>query len=82
MRTFYLHTIEGKPAYFSRSDGQIVFAEDDTWRDKHGAQYVRSSVRQIRRDQQTTIRNRVKWFGEGKATDLGRYGYVRVVVPT
>lgn len=80
-RTYYLHTIDKQPAYFSKTDGQIVFAEDNTWRDHHAPQYLRKTVRQIRRDQQTAVRNRKKWFG-ANAIEVGKYGYVRVVLPS
>jgi hypothetical protein len=78
MKTYYLHTIDQKPAYFSKYDKQIVFAEDNTWRDRHGAQSLRKTVKQIRADQARTRKNRDAW---GFKDDAGKYGYVRVVVP-
>lgn len=76
--TYYLHTINGQPAYFSEPDGQIVYAAGDAWRGRLPAQPLRKTTRQIRRDQQTTIRNRLSW---GMKDGAGKYGYVRVTVP-
>jgi hypothetical protein len=78
MKTYYLHTIENHPAHFSKSDKQIVYAEDNTWRDKQPPQYLRKSVKQILADQALTRKNRESW---GFKDDAGKYGYVKVVIP-
>lgn len=77
-RMMYVHTIEGKPATWSERDGQLVFVDDDRWRDRATNATLRASVRQIRRDQARSIEQRKAW----KFNDQpGRYGYVRVLLP-
>lgn len=70
-----MHTIGNTPAYFSERDEQIVYAGTGGYGD--GATLA-TSLRQIRREQQTTIRNRRSW---GFTDDPGKYHYVRVVTP-
>jgi hypothetical protein len=72
---YYLHTIGDQPAYFSEHDGQIVYASTGRFGD--GATLAQS-LRQIRLEQQTTIRNRLSW---GFKDNPGKYDYVRVVTP-
>jgi hypothetical protein len=79
-RTMYMHTIDSKPAFWSDESEQIVYADvarfsgDGT----RSVAVLRRTLRQIRRDQQRSIRNRRGWgMGEGP----GKYGYCRVEVP-
>jgi hypothetical protein len=80
MALWYMHTIDGRPAYFSEREGQIVFAEDHSrWEDESDACHLRSSLKEIERDQRRTDANRKKW---GFVSKLSR-GYVIVSdVPT
>ena len=63
----YMHTIDGRPATF---DGyQICYATF------YGpANKLADSLRQIRREQQITIRNRKR---DGFDVNVGEYGYLR-----
>ncbi len=65
--TGYIHTIEGKPATF---DGyQICYAVF------HGKpNVIRETLAQIKRDRETTKRNRIK---DGFDVDLTKYGHFR-----
>ena len=76
MKTYYLHTIENTPAYFSKDDKQIVYANLD----QSGVnQPLAKSLKQIEREQIITRKNRQAW---GFAPDQpDHYGYVRVGVP-
>jgi hypothetical protein len=79
-RVMYMHTIEEKPAFFSRDDGQIVYADVlPRWRDRPTHVLLRASVRQIKRDQARSIANREAWGLKPDAP--GKYGYVLVDVP-
>jgi len=71
MATKYLHTLDGKPAYF---DGwQIVFAT------KFGkAAPMAESLQQIRKEQTLTVRNRERKFGVEKMSF--KYEYTRINV--
>ena len=79
-RVLYMHTIEGRPAYFSQRDGQIVFADrrDYVWHSGPKPLTLCKSLRAIRAQQKLTLVNRLAW---GMADPPGRYGYARVVVP-
>lgn len=80
-RTMYLHTIDGKPAFWSDFDGQIVYADVATYTGDRtdSVAVLRHDLRQVRRDQQRSIRNRASW-GMKDHTPM-QYGYCRVEVP-
>lgn len=66
-KTIYIHTIDGRPAYFSEPDGQIVYVchYDRAAKPAH-------SLKQIRKEQKITKENRKKWgFNDND------YGYKR-----
>ena len=68
--TYYLHTIDGKPAYFSRMCDAVVL------RSGFGPpQPMATSLAQIKREQRITI----KWRKEHNL-QIGDYGHVRVHV--
>lgn len=71
-RKLYMHTLDGKPAYF---DGeQIVYAElRDHWQDDYSVCVLRTSVDQIRKDQEASrkYREKSRW-------DVGEYDFVIV----
>jgi hypothetical protein len=72
-RTYYLHTINNYPAFF---DGeQICFAGGASSR---SPQRLCRSLRQVRREQSASARNRARW---GFADWSDRLGYVRVHLP-
>lgn len=76
---YYMHTIDGKAATMSEADGQIVYADElpePGGRPTHAV--LRTSLRQIKRDQQTTRRNRALWKFKDSP---GKYGYVLVDLP-
>ena len=71
MKTFYLHTIDGKPGCFSGD--QICFLPF------HGKAYeLATSLSQIRKEQEATKRYRLKngWLFVSR-----RYGHRRVAIP-
>lgn len=69
MKTIYIHTIDGKPAYFSETNGQIVYAP------RHGrAAEPAYSLKQIRREQKLTKEYREK---RGYGYIQREYGYKR-----
>jgi hypothetical protein len=71
--TYYLHTINDCPAFF---DGeQICFAGGATSR---SPQRLCRSLRQIRREQSASVRNRKRWGFEAGSDQIG---YVRVHLP-
>lgn len=77
-RTYYMHTLDGKPATWSEEGRQIVFADVlPRWQDRPCRALLRSSLRQIHRDQERTraFRTAMRW------DDVGEYGYVLVDVP-
>lgn len=77
-KKFYLHLIDGKAAYFSPRDGQLVYMEDSSyWRDEIGEQVLCSTLAEIREHEAITHRNRGKWGMDR----LGRYGYAIVTLP-
>lgn len=79
MARYFMHTIEGKAATFSRRDGQIVFVDVlPHWQDKPNHALLRASVAEIERDQRVTQRNRASWKLKDPA---GKYGYVIVDLP-
>ena len=67
MKCYYMHTISNYPAFFSASDGQICYS------DKDHPVLLRKTLRQIRKDQRITIKNRTKWGFDKKG-----YSYERV----
>jgi hypothetical protein len=74
--TYYMHTLDGKPAIWLPDHEYIAFA---------GGSIVATLVptlRQIRREQQAAIRSaRAAGIAQMHWTDPKRYGYVRVSVP-
>lgn len=71
IKSLYMHTIAGKPAYFSRSGGQIVFAS------RSGVLGLAQSLTQIRREQRATA----KFRRDNGFTDFSyEYGYVRIAL--
>lgn len=72
MQTYYLHTINGKPATYYPGD-QICYVT------KYGdAGVLVKSLRQIRREQKASIKFRQS---KGIPEDGSDYGYRRVRVP-
>lgn len=67
MKTIYIHTINGAPAYFSEPDGQIVYVLH-YGRDAKPAY----SLEQIRHEQKLT-----KEYREKRGFDDNDYGYKR-----
>lgn len=79
-RTMYMHTIDEKPAFYSLSDGQIVYVDVlPRWQDRPNRALLRASVRQIMRDQARTVAHRKSWGF--KDSGAGKYGYIIVTVP-
>ena len=61
MKRYYMHTLDGRPAFYSPEDKQIVFAERrDYWRDDYPLVVVRESVEEIRQDQRRTMAYRTR----------------------
>jgi len=74
MKTYYMHTINGHPAFWSGNDEQICYM------DFYGKPSPLSkSLKQIRQEQQATIRYR---RANGFKDDKDKYGYKRVCVPS
>lgn len=72
MATKYMHTITGNPAYFSQEHEQIYRYT------KYGLPVsLADSLRQLRREQQKSIRSR---RALGLDEDGSKYGYSRVAV--
>lgn len=71
-RTYYLHTIDEKPAYF---DGDQVVFNGGRW--ARGPQPLATSLRQIKDERLRSILFRLK---RGWRSGDGRYGHVRVTV--
>lgn len=71
-RTYYLHTLNGEPAGWDGS--QISYVSGGAR--SRGVALLRSSLQQIRREQQAAIR-----FRAGQGWGEMRYSYVRVVLP-
>ena len=75
----YMHTLDGKPATFSRRDGQIVYVDPlPHWQDRPNRAVLRGSLQQIQRDQEITLRNRKRWK---VSADPHTYGWVLVRRP-
>lgn len=72
---YYMHLIEGKPAFWSKDDGQIVYADTDQDRRILPTPLVRS--RNILMKQQQLSRT----FRQSHGFDILSYGYVIVEVP-
>lgn len=73
-KTYYLHTINGLPAEFSKSNRQIVHASH------YGpAARLVVSLEQIRKEQAITRANRKSWGMGPEAED--KYAYKRVRLP-
>lgn len=79
-RSLYMHTIEGKPATWSDRSEQIVYVDNGWWCRPQVKAMLRTSLRQIRRDQERTRANRKAW-GMDKGDTASKYGYVLVEVP-
>lgn len=69
MTTYYLHTLDGKPAFFN---GEYIHFSNG----ERGGQLA-TSLQQIRREQE--LSNALYGYRDD---DLERYGYVRVRVTT
>lgn len=81
MKTYYMHTIEGRPAFWCDRSEQIVYADVAHWKGDRVSSKVRlrASLAQIREDQERSRANRRAWnFND----DAGKYGYTIVHVPT
>ena len=73
-KRYYMHTIDGRAAFFDERSGQIVFAEHrDHWQDDYPLVVMRESVEQIREDQRKTREYRKRM---GFKDDVGKYDYV------
>ena len=73
MKTYYMHTINGKPAFWSEDDGQICYM------DAFGkASLLSESLRQVRLEQKATIAHRKACGFHEDEKD--KYGYRRVCV--
>jgi len=71
MKTYYMHTINGKPAFWSENDGQICYMN------VYGkASLLSESLRQIRLEQKATIAYRKACGMPEDEND--KYGYRRV----
>ena len=55
MKRIYIHTINGQPAYFSKHDGQIVYA------DAYSKGEACNSLSQLKRQREKSIANRIAW---------------------
>lgn len=72
MKTYYMHTINDTPAFMSENDEQICYM---SFYGKPNP--LAESLKQIRREQQATIRYRKQC---GFKNDKDKYGYRRVCV--
>ena len=72
----YIHTIEGKPASFFEFDRQICYVDNNS-----SAKLV--SLKQIKKEQKITIKNRKKWSEEGHICldEDNKYGYIKIEIP-
>ncbi len=67
----YMHLIGNVPAFFSKSDGQICYA------DLEHPVILRKTLHQIKHDQSITVKNRTKW-GYRDREDSFIYSYIKV----
>lgn len=72
MKTMYMHTINGKPAFFdAKNPGMICYIG------KYGkAPALAGSLKEIYEQQRISVRTR-----HNGGFDIPNYGYVRVAVP-
>jgi hypothetical protein len=74
MNMFYMHTLDGMPAYFVRTDRKIYFAPSP--RSSRTITLCRS-LRQIKAEQKASIKTDLADGRQGSV----QYGYVRVRLP-
>lgn len=75
-KRYYMHTLDGRPAFFHEdgADSQMVFASlRDHWRDDYYVVQLRSSVKEIRKDQARHLK-----FRERHGWEVGELDYVIV----
>jgi hypothetical protein len=75
-RMMYMHTIDGRPAFYEGADGQVVFAPVGRYA-RAGAVLV-PNLQQVRQEQRASTKWRI---AHGFNIDGFDYGYVRVEVP-
>jgi len=73
MKKYYMHTIEGKPAFYSKKDGQICYA---CYFGAIHHNVLATSLRQIRKEQELSNNYR----RENKLGIEYDYGYILVYV--
>lgn len=76
-KQYYMHTLEGKPAFFSEPDGKVCFMNSAYSRN---CNYLVLTLRQLREEQQKSVRT-VQLNDETLGFTLKEYGYKRVYLP-
>ncbi len=69
----YMHLINGHPAGFSKSDGQICYATPNFIIE------LCDNLQQIKYHQEISKKNRLHWFGKLE-TSINDYGYIKVTI--
>lgn len=75
MNVKYMHTMNGKPAYFDPKEGEIFFA--GRGRSANNAVRLVDSVKEIHRNERISSRTRKELFSEAKPN--WEMGWVNVV---
>lgn len=73
MKSKYMHTLDGQPAYFDPKEKQIFFAGLA----KHNAVRLVGSVNRIQHDEKTSAETRMAKYGE--TAMKWKTGWVRVI---
>lgn len=73
-KQYYMHTLEGKPAFFSEPDGKVCFMNSAYSRN---CNYLVPTLHQLKAEQQKSIRSSEQTFG----FTLRDHGYMRVYLP-
>lgn len=79
-KLYYMHTLDGEPAFFQKE--QIVFAEKrDHWQDDYPVCVLRESVDQIRADQKKHCAFRARHGWDVGALDFVIVSLESAVIP-
>ena len=73
-KQYYMHTLDGKPAFFSKPDAKVCFMNGPYSR---ACNFLVPTLRQLREEQQKSVRLNEQTFG----FTLRDHGYRRVYLP-
>jgi hypothetical protein len=69
-KSWYMHTIDDRPAHYSPRNKQITYVSRFT-----NKCVLVDSLATIRKEQELTRKQRAEWFGDDDGA--GKYGYIR-----